>query len=279
MGNKKRITESVSNDLKSAVYNALSDVCFEFMHNKHNHPTEKEMDIAIEWWQTHYWDDDYFDQNESVSAKNNTKRINESVSDDVIWGSHETYDYWAYKADDDEVVDEAINLGLIEEEDVEEQSFDIEDLRNEIANDEWISFDSDREDLMQNIVPEIEKQCPNGLWLTGDYQRWDGSHGAVAHYGDVEEGVEKLCYPNYDARTELVRDTDGRVYFTEYSHDAPMGGTAMYLYTLTDVDKSLEIADEIYPEDDWEHELYEVDSDSKWIKACIDAGVMVPVKW
>lgn len=55
---KKMLKEGIDTyDLNSAVYNALTDVCFEFM-NKGNHPTEEEMNIAIEWWQTHFWDSD-----------------------------------------------------------------------------------------------------------------------------------------------------------------------------------------------------------------------------
>lgn len=272
---KKKIKESVDGDLKSAVYNALSDVCFEFM-NKGNHPTEEEMDIAIEWWQTHYWDDDYFDENESVSAKNNTKRINESASDaKTIWSSSATRDYY-YDAPIDELRQEIYEEGNISDEEVAEM--DENEIRDYFLDDPWYWDEADEEDLKNNIIPEIENQCSNGLWLAGDYQRWDGAHAAMFYSEDVENGVIEVCYPGYDATTELVRDMDGRVYFTEYSHDAPMGGTAMYLYTITDLDKSLEIADEIYPEDDWEHELYEVAEDAKWIKACIDRGVMVPVK-
>lgn len=56
--NKKNLSEAwSSDDLRSAVYNALSDVCFEFLENG-RHPSEKEMDLAIEWWQTHFWDSD-----------------------------------------------------------------------------------------------------------------------------------------------------------------------------------------------------------------------------
>lgn len=55
---KKMLKEGIDTyDLNSAVYNALTDVCFEFM-NRGNHPTEEEMNIAIEWWQTHFWDSD-----------------------------------------------------------------------------------------------------------------------------------------------------------------------------------------------------------------------------
>lgn len=44
-------------DLRSAVYNALTDVCYEFMRNG-GHPTEDDMDEAIEWWQIHFWESD-----------------------------------------------------------------------------------------------------------------------------------------------------------------------------------------------------------------------------
>lgn len=42
-------------DLRSDVYNALSDVVFKY-HNKGVNLTEDEMDEAIEWFQLRFWE-------------------------------------------------------------------------------------------------------------------------------------------------------------------------------------------------------------------------------
>lgn len=49
----------IYNDLKSKVYNVLSDVVFENLNQK-DVPVEEQkklMDQAIEWWQTHFWEE------------------------------------------------------------------------------------------------------------------------------------------------------------------------------------------------------------------------------
>ena len=45
----------LENDLRSDVYNALSDIAFKY-HNKGVDITEDEMDVAIEWFQLHFWE-------------------------------------------------------------------------------------------------------------------------------------------------------------------------------------------------------------------------------
>lgn len=61
-GYKESLEESLNqNDLNNAVYHALADVCFEF-NKKGNHPTEEEIDLAYDWFATHFWDsDDYME--------------------------------------------------------------------------------------------------------------------------------------------------------------------------------------------------------------------------
>ena len=49
----------IYNELKSKVYNTLSTVVFENLHQK-DIPVEEQkklMDQAIEWWQTHFWEE------------------------------------------------------------------------------------------------------------------------------------------------------------------------------------------------------------------------------
>ncbi len=48
--NEEDIQLERESDVRSAVYNALADVCF------HLDVNEEEMDKALEWFQTHFYD-------------------------------------------------------------------------------------------------------------------------------------------------------------------------------------------------------------------------------
>lgn len=202
------------------------------------------------------------------------KSLKESVNDELIWSSSAKAD-WVYDTPIEELRMEIIDEGNLDEDEVYEM--DEDDIRDYFLDNEQFYGEQDHEDLMYDIIPQIESQCSNGLWLVGNYQRWDGGHNALAYYKDAGEGLEDVCYPDYDSHAYLYKDSQG-IYFTETSHDTPVGGTAMYLYTLADIGAALELADEIYPEDNWEHELYEVAEDFKWVKACIEKGYMKHIK-
>lgn len=88
------------------------------------------------------------------------------------------------------------------------------------------------EDLNQFIENVENISAENILYVSGTYARWDGGHNAFDVYTDIDKGIRKLVFPDYDSEALFVANKNGDVYFTEYSHDTPVGGSAMYLYTF-----------------------------------------------
>lgn len=165
----------------------------------------------------------------------------------TLWSSTQDLD-WIYDATDDEIINiyafdfweiplksgdvvtitDETDVATIPPEDV-----DIDAMRRDIARS-W-DGETEFEYLTSTIIPEIEKQCAgNMIWAIGNYQRWDGGRRALGFYSDVEDGIKSLCYPEYDSSSALIND-GGNLVFTESSHDAPMGGTAMTLYSFKDI--------------------------------------------
>lgn len=219
------------------------------------------------------------------------------MEDKLIWSSTGTED-WIFECDDKEDLIEQFIYSIDDERYEELLNEDIENIRN-LAYDAYCDMrlcgdDFDYEDLVAYIIPMIEKQTSTRyerdyLWVVGNYQRWDGGHDSIGVYDDVEDGIKSICYPDYDATTKLYSDENNDVYFTESSHDAPMGGTEMYLYLYDDQmsDKAYELAlqvegyslDEEYEEDygygiDWQDYV----EDFEWVKLAIENNVLVPVK-
>ena len=128
-------------------------------------------------------------------------------------------------------------------------------------------------DLEESIIPAIENQCYNDMiWFIGNYQRWDGGHHALGFFDDVEKGIKKVCYPNYDS-TAVLYDDDGELCFTEYSHDTPMGGTSMTLYSFKDA-----AAFDRANEDGEDYDLvYDYAEDFDMVEKWIDEGLLTPV--
>lgn len=56
---KRTFYESLNKDsFKSDIYNALADVCFQY-HLEGNDPTEEEVEQALEWFTTHFFEFGY----------------------------------------------------------------------------------------------------------------------------------------------------------------------------------------------------------------------------
>ena len=47
-------------DIRSEVYNALADIMF----RRAGEVTKEDMEQAMEWFQTHFWDDEVLDEEE-----------------------------------------------------------------------------------------------------------------------------------------------------------------------------------------------------------------------
>ena len=162
----------------------------------------------------------------------------------TIWSSTQDLDFWLYDATNGEIVDayvdnmyevilksgETVSADEVDVTAIPFEDMDIDRMLREITSN-W-DGEMELEDLTDVVIPEIEKQCAgNMIWAIGNYQRWDGGYHALGFYSDVEDGIRSLCYPNYDSSSALIND-GGNLVFTESSHDAPVGGTAMTLYSF-----------------------------------------------
>ena len=186
----------------------------------------------------------------------------------TIWSSTQDLDFWwgddvtiedivdTYVANRDEVIlrsGETVSVDEMDADSIPFKDMDINRMLQDITSD-W-DGEMELEDLTNTVIPEIEKQCAgNMIWAIGNYQRWDGGYHALEFYSDVEDGIRGLCYPDYDSSSALIND-EGNLVFTESSHDAPMGGTAMTLYSFKD-NASINAA-----EDYMNEEYTEIDSE------------------
>ena len=165
--------------------------------------------------------------------------------DNIVWSSTANTDFWLYDATDEDVIDqyseyydddvilmdgESANIDTVSADEM-----DVDEMRSVLADDNYLE-ELDYEELEQYIAPAVAGQCYNNyLWFIGNYQRWSGGHEALGFYDNAEDGLISVCYPNYDSHSELLND-DGSLVFTEYTHDTPMGGTYMTLYSIKDAD-------------------------------------------
>lgn len=72
---------SLDDDLRSKVYNALSDICFRYSL-KGREITQAEMNEAIEWFETHFWDEvdaDDLTEDKTSAPDNQTDALVESM--------------------------------------------------------------------------------------------------------------------------------------------------------------------------------------------------------
>lgn len=219
------------------------------------------------------------------------------LSDDIIWNSNAAEDY-IFSLSDNELVDELLDTTLdpasylidFPEEDIDftslsddelySLSWDYDEIRNHLLPD-FEFYDPDYEELDSRIIPNIEDRCYNGeLWLIGNYQRWDGGHSALKYITNISKELVDICYPNYDTKA-IIYDDNGNLAFTEYSHDAPVGGTSMIFYSFKDqasYDKAVdEVAAEV--EEDWGYypDMDDLGEDPEYLKRWIDEGLLTPI--
>lgn len=88
------LSESFKDDLRHDVFVALSDIC-QFYYRKGHHPTEQEMDYAIEWFQTHFWNsDDDLSYLECLTEDKDLSKVKGSMtqvlSDNKSWQNETT---------------------------------------------------------------------------------------------------------------------------------------------------------------------------------------------
>ena len=220
----------------------------------------------------HSWHDRY---NEGCGrkSKKKSKKMTESIDNDkVVWSSTGTEDY-IYSSDRDTLLyDFGANL---EEMDVDVDKLTDDELADTIAQ-YFADPDFDYEDLREGVIPEIEKQCYNDMiWFVGKYQRWDGGRDAVGYFDHVAKGITDVCYPNYDSHSELYTDENGNLWFTEYTHDAPTGGTAMQLFSFKDRN-AFDRADT--DNEDGADGVYYDSEDPKTVHSWIEKGYLTPIK-
>ena len=210
-------------------------------------------------------------------SKKKSKKMTEGFRDgkDVIWESDSFVD-WIFRGDIEELKqyleDNREYMNIDDEEELSDSKI------RDLVYDDYVNsdIDYDYEDLMETVIPEIEKQCYGDMiWFVGNYQRWDGGHDAIGYFDDVEKGIRDVCYPNYDSTAVLSRDENGNVVFSESSHDAPMGGTSMTLYSFKDR-QSYEAADE--DNEDGADGVYYDSEDPKTVHMWIEKGYLTPIK-
>ena len=129
----------LADDLRSDVYNALSDIAFKY-HKEGVDLTEDDMDKAIEWFQMRFWEDEGLE--ESCKFKKN-KKLKESLSaTDLV---RDIYS----KFKEAEFIDErdlGENIGLI---------FDISKIKNKNAIKEYL----------KELEVKIAKNNPNKIMI------------------------------------------------------------------------------------------------------------------
>lgn len=195
--------------------------------------------------------------------------------DTQIWKSDTVIDY-AYDTDIDELKAE---LDAME---VDYEGWDEDQIRNYFIDDP-VRGEIEYEDFKYNLLPAIDNQCfGDVLVLFGDSANWQGTRAAtkVLHRAD---DLERYIYPNYDATTTIYEDDKG-IYYTQSTHDTPMGGTKMYLYSLKgetdleELDKWCSESEWFDPDYDYSVDFLENNTTYKDIKDLIDKGILTPIK-
>ena len=199
-------------------------------------------------------------------------RLTES-RENYIWASNAQREYY-YDLSTEELRNEVINMGG--EEDFE---FEYDIPVEEAEDDDLLDFlmpddiDLDYEDFTENIMPMIENQCEGDvLVLFGSAANWQGSREACAVIKPEE--FEHYIYPRYEAISRIYSD-NGNLYYTQSSHDTPMGGTEMYLYSFKSYD-DYDKAEEMFAEDDGI--FGPEDWDYKDVGNLIKDGLLTPVR-
>lgn len=208
------------------------------------------------------------------------RKLNEKENNNLVWSSNAQQDYY-FGMDKDELINEIESMDEVEDflrirgyDDIEEA--DEDELRSFLLPSD---IDLDYEDFTESVMPMIKEQCANDvLVLWGKAANWRGAYDAGAVI-DVDE-FKNYIYPDYDAISE-IRSDNGNLYYIQYSHDTPMGGDTMYLYSFKSdelYDNACRICDEKDEDGDiaWLGEFKD-DAGYAEIAKAIELGYLTPV--
>lgn len=95
---------------------------------------------------------------------------------------------------------------------------------------EWASHLTD--DYVSDFMAEVANASSRRLKsksfsVAGTYADWRGGHDVGAHFDSLEEAVDALVRTRYDHEWRMWSDEEGRTFFSESTHDTPMGGTIL----------------------------------------------------
>ena len=214
---------------------------------------------------------DIFD---SLKESESTK-LNE---DSKIWSNTGTEDYYS-NLSREEMIQEIKDNGWDEEEINGKPILDADDdeLREFLTP---YDIDLDYEDYENLILPMIENQCYGDyIVLTGIAANWRGK-GEACKAIKLSE-LKDYLMPSYDSHTVLYCDNQDNLYYTEATHDTPMGGTRMYLYGFYDetaynnAEKELQ---KLFDDEDFDMYYFCDYLGYKEAEALIKLGLLNPIK-
>lgn len=206
---------------------------------------------------------------------NESAKLNE---DSKIWSNTGMEDYYS-NLSREEMIQEIKDNGWDEEEINGKPILDADDeeLRDFLTP---YDIDLDYEDYENSILPMIENQCYGDyIVLTGIAANWRGK-GEACKAIKLSE-LENYLMPNYDSHTVLYCDNQDNLYYTEATHDTPMGGTQMYLYGFYDetaynnAEKELQ---KLFDDEDFDMYYFCDYLGYKETEALIKSGLLNPIK-
>ena len=210
-----------------------------------------------------------------IFSVNESAKLNE---DSKIWSNTGTEDYYS-NLSREEMIQEIKDNGWDEEEINGKPILDADDdeLREFLTP---YDIDLDYEDYENSILPMIENQCYGDyIVLTGIAANWRGKGEACKAIKLSELG--SYLMPSYDSHTVLYCDNQDNLYYTEATHDTPMGGTQMYLYGFYDetaynnAEKELQ---KLFDDEDFDMYYFCDYLGYKETEALIKLGLLNPIK-
>ena len=210
-----------------------------------------------------------------IFSVNESAKLNE---DSKIWSNTGTEDYYS-NLSREEMIQEIKDNGWDEEEINGKPILDADDdeLREFLTP---YDIDLDYEDYENSILPMIENQCYGDyIVLTGIAANWRGK-GEACKAIKLSE-LESYLMPSYDSHTVLYCDSQDNLYYTEATHDTPMGGTQMYLYGFYDetaynnAEKELQ---KLFDDEDFDMYYFCDYLGYKETEALIKLGLLNPIK-
>ena len=215
------------------------------------------------------------DEYPDIFSVNESAKLNE---DSKIWSNTGTEDYYS-NLSREEMIQEIKDNGWDEEEINGKPILDADDdeLREFLTP---YDIDLDYEDYENSILPMIENQCYGDyIVLTGIAANWRGK-GEACKAVKLSE-LESYLMPSYDSHTVLYCDNQDNLYYTEATHDTPMGGTQMYLYGFYDetaynnAEKELQ---KLFDDEDFDMYYFCDYLGYKETEALIKLGLLNPIK-